>query len=85
MDLRGCKKDEIDAAINELRVALRNGLKPEELKFYEKKLNKMRVKLPEDIEKLLAQAEEFSKIIRKRLNPNTTIDKRPTLEQLQEL
>ena len=42
----------------------------------------MRVKLPEDIEKILAQAEEFSKTVRRRLNPNTQIDKRPTLSQL---
>ena len=65
-----------------MRSALKNGLKPEELKIYEKKLTKMRVKLPEDIEKILAQAEEFSKTVRRRLNPNTQIDKRPTLSQL---
>ena len=85
MDLRGCKQDEVDASVNELRTALKGGLKPEELKLYEKKLQKMRVKLPEDIVKLLADAEEFSKTVRKKLNPNTQIDKRLTLSQLQEL
>ena len=50
MDLRGCKQDEIDAALDELRLALKGGLKPEELKVHERKLEKMRVKMPADIE-----------------------------------
>ena len=77
--MRGCKQDEVDASVNELRAALKGGLKPEELKFYEKKLQKMRVKLPDDIVKLLSDAEEFSKTVKRKLNPNTQIDKRLTL------
>ena len=45
----------------------------------------MRVKLPDDIVKLLSDAEEFSKTVKRKLNPNTQIDKRLTLIQLQEL
>ena len=71
MDLRGCKQDEIDAAIDELRLALKSGLTPEELKVHERKLEKMRVKMPDDIEKMLADAEDFSKVIKKKMNPVT--------------
>lgn len=86
VDLRGCKQDEIDAAIDELRLALKSGgLKPEELEVHERKLEKMRVKMPDDIEGLLAEAEEFSKGVKKKLNPVTSIEKRLTLSQLEEL
>ena len=85
VDLRGCKQDEIDAAVDELRLALKGGLKPEELKVHERKLEKMRVKMPADLERLLADAEDFSKVIKKKMNPVTSIEKRLTLAQLEEL
>lgn len=49
-DLKGCKQDEIDEVINELRRALSHRIKPEELKVYQRKFEKMQIKLPDDIE-----------------------------------
>ena len=50
MDLKGCKQDEIDEIHNELRHALRQRIKPEELQVFQRKFDKMQIKFPEDVE-----------------------------------
>ena len=47
--------------IDEMRMALRSRLKPDDLKVFQRKLDKMRISLPEDIEAKLVEAEEFSR------------------------
>lgn len=84
-DLKGCKQDEIDEVVAELRLALKNRIKPEELQLFERKFNKMQIKFPEDVDQMLLDADEFSRQVRKKINPNVHLDKRLSLEQLQEL
>lgn len=50
MDLKGCKQDEIDEVVAELRQALSERIKPEELKVFQRKFDKMQISFPEDIE-----------------------------------
>lgn len=79
MDLKGCKQDEIDEVVNEMRLALSQRIKPEELKVFQRKFDKMQIKFPDDVEQMILDAEEFSKQVRKQINPNTQVDKRLTL------
>ena len=41
IDLKGCKQDEINAVINELRQALSERIKPEDLKVFQRRFEKM--------------------------------------------
>ena len=50
IDLKGCKQDEIDEVVSELRQALSERIKPEELKVFQRKFDKMQIKFPEDVE-----------------------------------
>ena len=85
MDLKGCKQDEVDEAIAELRRALAHRIKPEDLSIFKRKFDKMKISFPEDITQMILDAEEFSRQVRKSTNPATPLDKRQTLEQLHEL
>jgi len=84
-DLQGSKQDEIDEVVSELRQALTHRLKPEELKMFQRKFEKMQVKIPDDVEQMLLDAEEFSKQVRKQINSNVQVENRLSLEQLEEL
>lgn len=84
-DLKGCKQDEVDEVVTELRLALSKRIKPEELALFERKFKKMQVKFPADIDEMLLDAEEFSKQVRKKINPNVNQDKRLTIDELEEL
>ena len=48
--MKGCKQDEIDEVVAELRLALKNRIKPEELQLFERKFRKMQIKFPEDVD-----------------------------------
>ena len=61
VDLRGCKQEEIDNMLNELRQALKTRVKPDDMRVFQRKLDKMRITLPEDIVAKISQAEEFSR------------------------
>ena len=43
----------------------------------------MQIKFPEDIEQKLQDAEEFSRQVKKLINPGIALEKRLTLEQLE--
>jgi hypothetical protein len=85
IDLKGCKQDEIDEVVSELRQALKQRIKPEELKVFQRKFEKMQIKMPEDIEQMLLDAEDFSRLVKKQINPSVTHEKRLSLQQLEEL
>ena len=80
IDLKGCKQDEINAVINELRQALSERIKPEDLKVFQRRFEKMQIDFPDDIQQMLEDADEFSKQVRKQINPTMSLEKRLTLE-----
>lgn len=41
--------------------------------------------MPEDIEQMLLDAEDFSRLVKKQINPSVTHEKRLSLQQLEEL
>lgn len=41
IDLKGCKQDEIDEVVAELRLVLKQRIKPDELKVFQRKFDKM--------------------------------------------
>ena len=49
MDLKGCKQDEIDEVNRELRQALKNRIKAEELKVFSRRFEKMQMSFPDDV------------------------------------
>ena len=79
IDLKGCKQDEINAVINELRQALSERIKPEDLKVFQRRFEKMQIDFPDDIQQMLEDADEFSKQVRKQINPTMSLEKRLTL------
>ena len=83
--MKGCKQDEVEEVVTELRVALSKRIKPDELTIFERKFKKMQVSFPEDINGMLLDAEEFSKQVRKKINPNMHQDRRLSLIELEEL
>ena len=44
----------------------------------------MQIKFPEDVEQKLLDAEEFSRQVKKQINPGISHEKRLTLKQLEE-
>ncbi len=63
-DLLGYKDEEIEGVLASFRAELDEKISPQKLDVYVKRLDKMQVKMPEDIEERLNQAEDFSKYLK---------------------
>ena len=85
-ELRGCKKEDIETAISQLRELFNSAnqerVSPGQLEIITRAFVRMRIMLPDDINQLIQAAEEFSKQIKKRVNPQVPAEKRLTLPQL---
>ena len=66
IDLRGCKTHEAEEAIASMRQAVKNRITLEDLAYYQQVLKKLRVDVPDDIEREIARSREFSKLIKKK-------------------
>ena len=47
--MKGSKEEAVKQAIEEFRCALDSKIKPEELKIYQKRFEKMRINIPDDL------------------------------------
>jgi len=72
LDLRGCKSQEAEEAIQTIRTDMRsNRLTVEQLTSYQQMLKKLRVGMPDDVEQEHQKSKEFSKTIKKKCGPQT--------------
>ena len=85
MELRGCKVEEEQSALQELREAFKSVVTTKSLENFRRSFTRMRIEIPDDIKVLISAAEEHSRLIKKKVNPQSPFEKRLTLVQLQEL
>ena len=63
LDLRGYKTDQIEAAIQQIQLVFSTGEKisVSMLEIYRRQFEKMRIAFPEEVERRVREAEDFSK------------------------
>ena len=82
-DLLGYKDEEIEGVLQSFRLELDEKISPQKLEVYVKRLDKMQIKMPEDIEERLNQAEDFSKYLKSVLSTQVPVEKRKSLKELE--